>query len=357
VNERSKKVLLVNSAYALSAFVLFAFALLTRLMYSIVPELAGTANEALSGESVYGPLFSLSLVVSEFVTVALPALLLLCFKPVRQMMKGRAWRRFNPSLWLIFPLAFGCYFAVTGLTLLWVSLLGALGLSLPEQGVPIPGGAADLLVGALVVGLFPALCEEFLFRGLMQGAYKAARPVAAIALTGCLFALLHGQIVALPGHLFLGIALCLSVYFTRSVWAGVIFHTIHNSMALGVSMAAQKLNELAGAALEGFETTAAELGSPQLLLSGAGFFVFFGGIAAAFFVALYFAGRHFLQRENWPLHCGANGPAAVLGLAPGEAPAAEALSPFALLPLLPAGLIVIVNYLFSIFDALGRPLL
>ncbi|MDR3085184.1 MAG: CPBP family intramembrane metalloprotease [Christensenellaceae bacterium] len=354
MNESSKRVLLVNSAYALSAFILFASALLTRFAYSMVPGLAESSGEMLAGEPAYGPLFSVSLAVSEFITVALPALLLLCFRPVRQMMRESFWRRFNPSILLIVPLAFCSFFAVTGLTLLWISFLGALGLSVPETGVPIPSGAADLFLGVLVVGLFPALCEEFLFRGLMQGAYKAGRPFLAIAVTGCLFALLHGQLVALPGHLLLGILLCLSVYFTRSIWAGVLFHIIHNSMALGVSMASQKLNELADGALDGFETAAAAPGSLQPILSGIGFFVFFGGITAAFFVALYFAGRHFLSGEKGLALPDEGGPAAP---APAESPASERLSPIAFLPLLPAGLIVIVNYLFSIFDAMGRPLL
>ena len=65
---------------------------------------------------------------------------------------------------------------------------GASGTQLPESG-------AALVLGFFVLCMVPAVCEELLFRGAMQGLMRPCGSAAAIFGPALLFALLHGDLV------------------------------------------------------------------------------------------------------------------------------------------------------------------
>lgn len=90
----------------------------------------------------------------------------------------------------------------------------------------------ELLFVVLVIGVTPALCEESLFRGVVQGAFeKGMKPFWAIVLCGSIFASFH-----LNPFAFIPLAI-LGIYFSFIVWRGnsivlaVIAHFFNNSLA------------------------------------------------------------------------------------------------------------------------------
>lgn len=95
----------------------------------------------------------------------------------------------------------------------------------------LPQQPALLLATALMLTLLPAMGEELLFRGLLQGYLAPYGFWFSIMGQAVVFALLHGTVagclVAFAGGLALG--LCRAV--TGGIWWGVLFHFYNNLTA------------------------------------------------------------------------------------------------------------------------------
>ncbi|MDR9442634.1 MAG: CPBP family intramembrane glutamic endopeptidase [Schleiferiaceae bacterium] len=83
----------------------------------------------------------------------------------------------------------------------------------------------------LVMALLPALCEEALFRGLIQPllARRVATPLAVV-FTAFLFALLHQQFLAFLSIFALGIILGYLRHWSGSLWVPSLVHFINNGI-------------------------------------------------------------------------------------------------------------------------------
>jgi hypothetical protein len=83
----------------------------------------------------------------------------------------------------------------------------------------------------LVMALLPALCEEALFRGLIQPllARRIATPLAVV-FTAFLFALLHQQFLAFLSIFALGIILGYLRHWSGSLWVPSLVHFINNGI-------------------------------------------------------------------------------------------------------------------------------
>ena len=98
------------------------------------------------------------------------------------------------------------------------------------------GGAEFADVPALLVwlrlALVPAVGEELLFRGLMQGYLRPWGGRAAVWGQAVLFALLHGDAPACLSALLSGLALGLCAEYSGSLVPGMAFHLYNNTLAL-----------------------------------------------------------------------------------------------------------------------------
>lgn len=123
--------------------------------------------------------------------------------------------------------------------LFWAfSLVGNLlsgALSRLEQGLPdrilLPSDGAGLALAWLAVCLVPAVGEELLFRGLIQGWLRPYGAFSAVLGQAVLFALLHGRVSACVSALLGGIALGLVAQTSGSLHLGVAFHLYNNTVA------------------------------------------------------------------------------------------------------------------------------
>ncbi len=91
-------------------------------------------------------------------------------------------------------------------------------------------GFAEMLV---FIAVFPAICEETLFRGfLLSGFASRMRRWQAAVLVGVLFGFFHlGPVVikVVPvSHIMVGIVLSLMVAYSRSIFTGMLFHLLYN---------------------------------------------------------------------------------------------------------------------------------
>ena len=92
----------------------------------------------------------------------------------------------------------------------------------------LPPGAAILLLA-----VSPAICEEFLWRGVVQGELEAERrPVKAVILVGALFAFFHLSAYRLVPTMILGGILAYLRLSTGTILACILFHGLYNAAQL-----------------------------------------------------------------------------------------------------------------------------
>ncbi len=111
------------------------------------------------------------------------------------------------------------------------------------------GTAASSIYLILAYAALPALCEEFVFRGLLISEYEKRSSTSAVLLSSIFFALLHFDIERFPTYFFAGLLLSLILYASRSLLAVMVVHFCHNMIGIFGRPYMQTLAELGGAEL------------------------------------------------------------------------------------------------------------
>lgn len=95
----------------------------------------------------------------------------------------------------------------------------------------------QLIGSILLVGVLAALGEELFFRSILQRIFIQLfkSPWAGIIVTAAFFSAIHMQFSGFLPRMALGIALGALYWYSGSIWPGVLFHFLYNS--LGVIMA------------------------------------------------------------------------------------------------------------------------
>ncbi len=90
----------------------------------------------------------------------------------------------------------------------------------------------EFSVVVFVICITPAICEEALFRGFaMSNLRKVYKPFLTILTTGFLFAAYHFQPFNIVPLLILGFYLGFIVYFSNSLYIGILAHFLNNFFA------------------------------------------------------------------------------------------------------------------------------
>jgi len=88
----------------------------------------------------------------------------------------------------------------------------------------------------LVIGLAPAFCEELAFRGfILAGLRRMGHKWGAIVLSAVIFGLAHGILQQSLGACVVGIVIGYVAVKTGSLWPGVLYHLVHNSLSVLLS--------------------------------------------------------------------------------------------------------------------------
>lgn len=96
----------------------------------------------------------------------------------------------------------------------------------------MPTTASELLAEIFVIGIMPAVFEEFLFRGIVMGSMSKLNKSAAIVFSTVMFAIMHGDMYSLAGYVVMGLALAVLVSRTESLYTAMAFHFTNNLAAL-----------------------------------------------------------------------------------------------------------------------------
>lgn len=98
-----------------------------------------------------------------------------------------------------------------------------------------PITAAELIVAIFVIGIIPAIFEEFLFRGIVDGSMSELNTRAAVIFSSVMFAVLHADIYNFAGYILMGGILTGLVRRTGTVYSAMTFHFANNITALLLS--------------------------------------------------------------------------------------------------------------------------
>lgn len=180
--------------------------------------------------------FGWGLLATEFLLILAPALLLLRLE--RQPLRDTL--RFSR---VSLPLALAC---LTGGVGLWLfdSMLEAILVSMtgfaPSTGVGVlPDTPLEALLVFLGFALAAPLCEEILFRGVIQQRYmQAHRPLVAFSAPALLFAFFHLRLVGLTALLPIAFFITFVYWRTQNLTASILVHFANNLLAALVLAAA-----------------------------------------------------------------------------------------------------------------------
>lgn len=116
-----------------------------------------------------------------------------------------------------------------------------------------------IYVLVFVIGVLPGICEELLFRGVVQSLLgKRLTPPLLICVVGVLFGLFHMSLVRFVPTAIAGFFLAWVAYRSRSVFPSMLLHVCHNSLAVLTAIYTKNLSQkevpdqvMAGALLVG----------------------------------------------------------------------------------------------------------
>ena len=149
--------------------------------------------------------------------------------PVRTVYCGGKAKYFVLALLL----QFGLLFSLSELNTLFLDWLSSLGYENPPSALP-PLSGWNLLLAILIIALLPALFEETLFRGILVGRMQASGwgNVAAVCISGALFALYHGSPAQTIYQFFCGASFALLALRAGSVLPTAVAHLCNNAVIL-----------------------------------------------------------------------------------------------------------------------------
>ena len=96
---------------------------------------------------------------------------------------------------------------------------------------------SGFIINLLMIGLIPAIGEEFVFRGVLQKLFHqwTKNIHFAVILSAFLFSAIHFQFYGFFPRFFMGILLGYSFVWSGSLWIPITIHFINNSAAVIVS--------------------------------------------------------------------------------------------------------------------------
>lgn len=101
----------------------------------------------------------------------------------------------------------------------------------------------DLIINIVIMAITPAICEELLFRGVLQNQLEKWFKNAHIAVwvSAIIFSAIHFQFYGFLPRMVLGAALGYLLVYGKSLWLPIVAHCVNNSLAVITAWGANKL--------------------------------------------------------------------------------------------------------------------
>lgn len=97
-----------------------------------------------------------------------------------------------------------------------------------------------LILNLIMIALLPAVGEELIFRGIIQGGLqKRINPHVAIWLAAILFSAVHMQFFGFVPRMLMGVAMGYLFFWSGNLWYPIIAHFTNNALAVGMAYGIQ----------------------------------------------------------------------------------------------------------------------
>lgn len=157
----------------------------------------------------------------------------------------------------------------------------------------------------LYVAVLPAICEEFLFRGLIYHGLRKRNVSGAVFMSALMFALMHMNINQFSYAFVLGVILALAVEITGSVLTSVIMHLLFNGTSIVSSyLLAPVMDKINIQAVENTETAAGRMTEIATYIYNIGVYAGILVIAICFLILAFsklmkVSGKEHFMKENF----------------------------------------------------------
>ncbi|NMA67472.1 MAG: CPBP family intramembrane metalloprotease [Clostridiaceae bacterium] len=172
----------------------------------------------------------LNLVLSEVLFFALPPIILALLRryDIKKTFRFKAPRPLEVLLMLVIS-------PVMIIAGICSGFLALLVIKMVFGRVYLAGDVASLMtnklwISILIVAVVPAVCEELLFRGMIQRGIERLGVGWGIFLSGILFGLFHFDFQRLAAQTLIGFIAAYVVYRTGSIFNGMILHFMNNGL-------------------------------------------------------------------------------------------------------------------------------
>lgn len=209
------------------------------MLFSAVTAIFITVGSRVQGRDLYS-----GIIITEFALILLPGLLLLIARrlDIREALRLRP---LSLAGTLLIPMLIVFSLPLVGvfnfLNLLLVKLI--FGTTQVAQ-IPAATDFNGLILNLAVIAVAPAVCEETLFRGVIQKGLERLGKVRAILVASFLFTLLHVDMQKLLGIFALGCLIGFIVYRTNSLYSGILAHFTNNAFGVLVTYTLTRMVEV-----------------------------------------------------------------------------------------------------------------
>lgn len=145
---------------------------------------------------------------------------------------GRSYDSYNAVLLTFIGLG-GCYLAntITSYLTIFASAFGIESFTMKTMSELSTQNPAPAVLQILGYVVFPALFEEFAYRGVVLQSLRRYGDWFAILISALLFGLLHGNIVQIPFAFLVGILLGWCTVVSGTMWVGIAIHFGNNLLS------------------------------------------------------------------------------------------------------------------------------
>lgn len=272
------------------------------ILFSSAVILLLTIGPRVQGKELYSGIF-----ITELILILLPSVMLLIIYKYNIL---KTLRLNSPGIMNIITIIFIMLFAIpiagalNFLNLILIKLV--FGKTMIIQP-PAAETGIGLLLNIFIIGTLPAICEEVMFRGVLQKSFREYGTVKAILFTAFLFGLFHMDFQKLLGTFLLGALIGYIVYRTDSLFSGMVAHFTNNSFGVIMAFILNKLNTVVNPGFDSIPDSAqdldisvfSQLPGNQLIITIIVWMVFLAFCIAAF-SALTYALTANTRKKNIP---------------------------------------------------------
>ena len=184
------------------------------------------------------------LLITEFGLILTPSLALLYMYKydVRQVLRLNSVGALN--LILVFGIMFFALPVVGVLNVVNLFIINNVFGRIIVSSIPAANNSMELIRNILIIAGSAALCEEIMFRGVIQRGLERFGAAKAILISAFLFGLLHLDFQRFLGTFLLGGLIGFLVYRSNSIYSGMFAHFCNNGFAVILGYLSTKMQQM-----------------------------------------------------------------------------------------------------------------